>query len=127
MAKTINKDNAEHYIWGESCDGWHLLKSSGLSVIQERVPPGRGEVLHFHQHAHQFFFILSGIATFEYDGELFKIGPHQGCSVPPGVPHQLGNKENMNLDFIVISSPPSHGDRIEPAVEIPVKAVNPTI
>ena len=35
----ISKKNSEHYAWGGVCDGWHLLKSPVLSVIQERVPP----------------------------------------------------------------------------------------
>jgi hypothetical protein len=29
----ISKQNAEHYIWGDSCDDWHLVKSKELSVI----------------------------------------------------------------------------------------------
>jgi hypothetical protein len=50
-----NTDNSEHYIWGENCDGWHLLKSDSLSVIQEKMPPGTKESLHFHSKAQQFF------------------------------------------------------------------------
>jgi hypothetical protein len=33
-------ENAENYKWGNNCDGWHLLKSDSLSVIQERMPAG---------------------------------------------------------------------------------------
>jgi len=33
----ISTDNAEHYIWGDGCDGWHLVKTSTLSVIKERI------------------------------------------------------------------------------------------
>ncbi|PKF76460.1 cupin domain-containing protein, partial [Vibrio sp. vnigr-6D03] len=33
----ISRENAEHYVWGERCDGWHLVKSTSLSVIQEKV------------------------------------------------------------------------------------------
>ena len=29
-------NNTEHYNWGEACDGWHLLKTDSLSVIQEK-------------------------------------------------------------------------------------------
>jgi hypothetical protein len=36
----VSLENAEHYNWGGACDGWHLLKSAALSVIQESVPPG---------------------------------------------------------------------------------------
>lgn len=37
----ISKANAEHYLWGGDCDGWHLVKSQGLSVIHERMPGRR--------------------------------------------------------------------------------------
>ena len=40
--------NAEHYTWGDACDGWHLLRDPTLSVIRERVPPSAGEVKHYH-------------------------------------------------------------------------------
>jgi hypothetical protein len=37
----ISKHNAEHYIWGDNCDGWRLVKIPDLSVIHERMPPHR--------------------------------------------------------------------------------------
>ena len=46
MAASI--DNAKHYIWGEVCESWHLLKRDDMSIIQERVPAGAGEVMHYH-------------------------------------------------------------------------------
>ena len=54
----ISKETGEHYIWGDQCDGWHLLKSSELSVIQERVPPRTTEVRHFHHRAQQFLSLI---------------------------------------------------------------------
>jgi mannose-6-phosphate isomerase-like protein (cupin superfamily) len=113
MANIVTQHNAERYLWGGDCDGWHLLKTPGLSVIQERVAPGRGEVRHYHQHAHQFFFVLSGCATLEIGEQVLKVGPRQGCSVAPTVPHQLTNQEAEDLEFLVISAPLSHGDRVE--------------
>lgn len=56
--KVKNTDNAEHYIWGENCDGWHLLKSDSLSVIQEKMPPGTKESLHFHSKAQQVNYTM---------------------------------------------------------------------
>ena len=44
----VSIENAEHYVWGEVCDGWHLLKRDDMSVIQERVPAGGAEVMHYH-------------------------------------------------------------------------------
>ena len=109
----ISKESAEHYRWGHGCDGWHLVKSPALSVIQERVPPGESEVRHFHEHATQFFFVLSGMATLEIDGEVHELRERQGAYVPAGVPHQLRNAHGTDLVFTVTSTPPSHGDRVE--------------
>ena len=63
----VSIEHAEHYIWGEVCDGWHLLKRNDMSVIQERVPAGGAEVMHYHTKARQFFYILEGegILVFE--------------------------------------------------------------
>jgi quercetin dioxygenase-like cupin family protein len=75
--------NAEHYLWGAACDGWHLLKSDSLSVIQERMPTGTGEQLHYHERAQQVFYILSGTATFEVDGELKTVNPGESIHIKP--------------------------------------------
>jgi len=108
----VSKENAEHYIWGGVCDGWHLLKSRNLSVIEERVPPGGAEVRHYHERAHQFFYVLSGEATLEVAGGKFMIRPYEGLSIPPGLPHRLINETQHDLSFIMVSVPMSHGDRI---------------
>ncbi|MGQ7845353.1 cupin domain-containing protein [Granulosicoccus sp. 3-233] len=109
----VSIDNAEHYTWGDHCDGYHLARTARLSVIQERVPPGCREVRHSHRHAEQFFHVLSGTATLEVDGIEYHLGPGQGLHVAAGVPHQLGNEGTEDLEFLVTSTPPSHGDRIE--------------
>ena len=108
----VSRENAEHYVWGGVCDGWHLLKSSGLSVIQERVPPGGAEDKHYHEKAHQFFFFLSGEATMEIKDQRLVVGPQQGISIPPKVSHRLLNEGQQDLSFIAISAPMSPGDRI---------------
>jgi len=97
---------------GRVCDGWHLLKSPALSVIQERVPPGGAETRHVHRQARQFFFVLSGEAVMELENKEVVLGPQDGIAVPPGSPHCLFNRGNMDLTFLVISAPPSYGDRI---------------
>lgn len=110
--EVVSRENAEHYIWGGVCDGWHLLKSSGLSVIQEQVPPGGAEVKHYHEKAYQFFFVLSGEATVEIEDKRLVLCPQQCVSVPPRVEHRLLNEGQQELSFLAISSPMSHGDRV---------------
>lgn len=109
----ISKHSAEHYVWGEHCDGWHLVKDRELSVIHERMPAQTSEVKHYHQHSRQFFFVLSGIATIEIDGKEKILYPQEGIEVSPLVPHQMFNKSNDEVEFLVISQPTSkEGDRI---------------
>jgi mannose-6-phosphate isomerase-like protein (cupin superfamily) len=103
--------NARHYLWGNSCDGWHLLESEDLSVIEERVPAGGAEARHRHRKARQFFYALAGNATLEVDGVIHVLGPGEGLHVPPGAAHQLRNDGPVDASFLVISAPCSHGDR----------------
>lgn len=112
MSHIVNRATAEHYIWGGVSEGWHLVKTPGLSVIQERVPPGASETRHSHRIAQQFFYILSGTATFEYNGDVLVLQAGDGVSVPPGAVHQFRNEGDTDVHFLVISQPPSHGDRI---------------
>ncbi len=111
----VSRESAEHYLWGEVCHGWHLLNSEGLSVIEEQVPPGGSETLHYHELAHQFFYVLSGEATMELERQQIVIGTRQGLSIPPKVSHRLENRGTETLSFLVISSPRSHGDRYSEA------------
>ncbi|UYQ92370.1 cupin domain-containing protein [Chitinophaga horti] len=104
--------NAEHYIWGGLCDGWHLLQHDDLSVIQERMPPGTTEQLHLHEKSRQVFYILSGSAQMEMEGTPFTLRTGDSISVAPGQAHKISNNGAEDVHFLVISSPKSHGDRI---------------
>lgn len=110
--KIVDRSNTEHYLWGTNCDGWHLLKRDDLSIITERVPPGENEQHHFHVHSRQFFYILTGEAVMEVDGEIQILQAQQGIEIPPGVVHQFRNESNLDVTFLVISMPKSHGDRV---------------
>lgn len=104
--------NALHYNWGEKCDGSHLVENDSLSVIRERMPPQTKEQKHYHVKAQQFFFILSGVASFELENETVEIEEGQGIHIKPGVKHRISNSKETDLEFLVISQPKSHGDRI---------------
>jgi mannose-6-phosphate isomerase-like protein (cupin superfamily) len=107
----ISRETAEHYTWGDGCDGWHLMKTPELSVIHERMPPGTSEVRHWHLRARQFFFALVGTSTLEIAGARYVLTPGTGAEVSPGAPHQLLNLSADPIEFLVISQPPTIGDR----------------
>src|SRR5215469_15532296 len=108
----VRRETVEHYTWGEHCDGWHLVRDGGLSVIEELMPPGTTEVRHRHGKAQQFFYLLSGTGTMEVDGEILEMCAGDGVRILPGMRHQMRNESNEPVRFLVISQPPSHGDRI---------------
>jgi len=111
-ANVVSTDNADRYAWGTHGEGWHLVRSDGLSVIQERVRPGGAEVMHYHERAEQFFYVLAGIATIDLDDRSVQVPVGNGLHIPAGQPHQLRNAHGDDLEFLVCSVPPSHGDRI---------------
>ncbi len=110
---SVSRENAEHYRWGVDCDGWHLVKHAQLSVIEEFMPPGAAEVRHHHEHSLQFFYILTGEVLMEINGENVLIPAGSGVRILPGTRHQIRNPSSGPVRFLVISQPPSHGDRID--------------
>jgi mannose-6-phosphate isomerase-like protein (cupin superfamily) len=107
-----SRDTALHYAWGNHCDGWHLLQTPSLSVIEEQMPPAAAEVCHYHRSAHQFFYVLRGALSIEAAGVEHILLAGQGLSIPAGQPHQVLNRSDAPVEFLVVSAPPSHGDRI---------------
>jgi mannose-6-phosphate isomerase-like protein (cupin superfamily) len=112
-AQIVSTKSAEHYTWGADCDGWHLVKTGELSVIEERMPAGTSETRHSHVHARQFFYVLEGELTMEVEHHIFVVHAGEGIQVSPGQQHQAQNRSARDLRIIVTSQPPSHGDRVE--------------
>jgi quercetin dioxygenase-like cupin family protein len=107
-----SRDVAEHYSWGDRCDGWHLVRATALSVIEERMPPGTRETRHRHVHARQLFYVLAGELTMETDGVTHRLPARTAIEVAPGVAHQASNAGSVDAEFLVCSVPPSHTDRV---------------
>jgi mannose-6-phosphate isomerase-like protein (cupin superfamily) len=107
----IGRKNAEHYDWGNGCDGWRLLARQDLSVIEERIPPGLGEVPHFHTQARQLFYVLSGRLRIDVQGESLTLRPGESLEVLPGATHRVHNPFELDAVFLVISAPTTAGDR----------------
>jgi uncharacterized cupin superfamily protein len=114
---SVSVATAEHYVWGEGCDGWHLVRTPELSVIEERMPPGTSEQRHRHQFARQFFYVLAGELTMEVDGAVHALTAGMGLEIAPGEGHQAINRSGTDVRFLVTSVPPSHADRIKAGMD----------
>ena len=109
--RPISTETAEHYVWGEVCDGWHLVRTPELSVIEEQMPPGASEQRHRHEFARQFFYVLAGELTMEVDGVVHTLTAGVGLEIAPGQAHQAMNRSGADVRLLVMSQPRSHGDR----------------
>lgn len=111
MRQPVDTANADHYVWGGVSDGWRLLDAPGMSVIEERVPPGAGEEWHMHDTARQFFYVLEGVAQMQTAEGVVELGARQGVEIPPGLAHRFFNPGTEETRFLVISTPNTRGDR----------------
>src|SRR5262245_492686 len=111
MPTPTSPATATHYTWGDQCDGWHLVRDPSLSVIQERMPPGAREQRHRHSQARQFFFVLYGQLVLEVERARHVLSEGIGLEIPPGLAHTAMNESATEVAFLVVSQPPSHGDR----------------
>ena len=108
-----SKDNSTHYTWGDHCSGWHLVQTDSLSIIEELMPPNTQEQMHYHAHSQQFFRILRGKATFEFEDDLIEVAPGEGIHILPNTKHRIRNDQLEDLAFLVISQPTTRRDRVE--------------
>lgn len=113
MNRVISKGNTEYYRWGNLCEGWHYLKNKNVSVIVEVMPVGTSEKLHYHENAQQFFYILKGMAKITIDGKNFLLKPSNGIEIEAMKRHKIANIGDEELEFLLYSSPPTIGDRID--------------
>ncbi len=111
--KPVSKQQPlSRYQWGGVCEAWVLADTPELSIKQEFMPPHTREALHFHQYAQQFFFITSGKALFEIEGETIEIGEQEGLLIAPGKKHRVRNETENRLEFLITSQPSTQNDRI---------------
>lgn len=110
--RKIDRQTAKHYTWKEICDGWHLVERDDLSVIAEKMPPHTAEDMHYHRRARQFFYLLSGQAVMKFPDHAETLHAGTGIELDPGEAHQMCNLSDREIEFIVVSMPRSHGDKI---------------
>lgn len=110
--KKVDRQSAKHYFWQEICDGWHLLERDDLSIIAEKMPPNTSEDMHYHRKARQFFYILSGQATMRFSNHALLLNTGDGVEIEPGEAHQMCNCSDTEIEFLTVSMPKSHGDKV---------------
>jgi mannose-6-phosphate isomerase-like protein (cupin superfamily) len=99
------------YNWGSNCQAFNFVDNENLSVKLESMPGETEELLHFHHHAQQFFYIVKGRAVFEVDEVILIVHEGEGLHIEAGRRHRIMNKDKAPLDFLVCSQPTTQNDR----------------
>jgi len=109
--RIVNKSNVEPTTWQSVCTAWPLVECEDMSVKHEHMPSGTAEARHVHTSSRQFFFVLSGELTLEVDGNDYVLSVHDGLEVAPQIAHQAKNTSDLDVTFLVISTPSTIHDR----------------
>ncbi|WP_186644202.1 GNAT family N-acetyltransferase [Fluviispira vulneris] len=111
--KILSKRIVENYKWGNNCDGWKFIDRKDLAIILEKIPVNCSEKAHFHKNATQFFIIQTGKAKIIANHKEYILNPQEGLEIESFTLHSVQNYGDTDLEFILISSPKAHGDRID--------------
>lgn len=109
----MNVRNAQHVRGIESEHGeivYELLGASAggsraHSLAQIVIPPGKASLKHYHPVAEESYYILSGTARMELDGEIAVLGPGDGVIILPHQVHRIANAGEGDLILLAVCVP----------------------
>ena len=82
-----------------------VRKPLGITAFGANVlvyPPGAEGIYHYHDEQDELYFIHSGTARFEVDGETRELGPGGLCHVESTTPRRVANAGEDDLVMLVI-------------------------
>ena len=82
------------------------------SMFDWTIPAGFATGRHVHRVQEETFYVLEGELTMCMDDENVQVGLGSALEIEPGTVHQAKNESGADVRFLVVSVPPSHGDRV---------------
>jgi mannose-6-phosphate isomerase-like protein (cupin superfamily) len=74
-------------------------------------PPGQEGFLHYHDTQDELYFVHSGTARFEVDGEVRDLGPGGLCHVESTTPRKVSNVGEDDLVLLVVGGKGGYVER----------------
>ena len=95
------------------------LGVSAFGVNAIVYPPGAGGVLHYHDEQDELYFVHSGTARFEVDGEVRELGPGGLAHVEAATPRLVSNAGDDDLVLLIVGGKGGYvgrdGQLVDPA------------
>jgi uncharacterized cupin superfamily protein len=83
------------------------------------MPPGGEGVNHYHDVQDELYFVHSGSARFEVDGEVRELGPGGLCHVESTTPRTFSNAGDEDLVILIVGGKDGYvardGNLVDPA------------
>lgn len=79
--------------------------SQAHSLAQIVIPPGKASLKHYHPVAEESYYILSGSARMEVDGQSTTLGHGDAVAIAPPSVHQIFNVGEVDLVFLAVCAP----------------------
>ena len=81
----------------------------GVNVVV--YPPGQDGFLHYHDEQDELYFVHSGTARFEVEGEERTLGPGGLCHVTSTTPRRVSNVGDDDLVLLVVGGKDGYVER----------------
>ena len=106
----INKKNVPvfHSDHGESVyelTGQGVDQNSAYSIANVVLLPEKMSKNHFHPRAEECYYILSGEGEIQLNDKVMALQAHDFIRIPPTVWHQIRNRGDRVLEFVVFCQP----------------------
>jgi mannose-6-phosphate isomerase-like protein (cupin superfamily) len=86
------------------------ITAFGVNAIV--YPPGQDGFLHYHEHQDELYFVHSGRALFEVDGEQRELRPGGLCHVEAATPRKVSNpSDSEDLVMLVVGGKDGYVER----------------
>ena len=85
------------------------VRAFGVNAIV--YPPGQEGFLHYHDLQDELYFVHSGTARFEVEGEERVLGPGGFCHVESETPRKVSNAGQDDLVLVVVGGKDGYVER----------------
>src|SRR5207253_11455617 len=85
------------------------ISAFGVNAIV--MPPGFDGFLHYHDRQDELYFVHSGTARFEVDGEVRDLGPGGLCHVESTTPRKVSSVGDGDLVLLVVGGKDGYVER----------------
>jgi mannose-6-phosphate isomerase-like protein (cupin superfamily) len=85
------------------------ITAFGVNVLV--YPPGAEGVHHFHDLQDELYFVHSGTARFEIEGEVRELGPGGLCHVEATTPRKVSNAGDVDLVLLIVGGKDGYVER----------------